>query len=136
MESRENREPVSHEPGQDTSHLSAPAKSGTKSKKPLVLLLVVVLVGAAVAGGLYLYKVNVLDPQAKEAAMKSAVKPSPSPKRLKPEEVMNKVLIDAASKEIEELKKGDDSTAVKNSTQAALSVGGNIDVSSLEKYKD
>jgi hypothetical protein len=86
-----------------------------------------VVVAALVAAGLYLYKVNVLDPQAKkEAAVKPT--PTPTPKRLSPEEQMSKTLTDGVDKQLAEMKKDDGhEDALKNSTQAAISVGSNLD---------
>lgn len=128
MESRETRDSDSNEPEQDTSHLSTKAAGRKKSSRKLVIALVLLVVVVAVAAGLYLYKIKVLDPQAaREQAALVKPSPSPTPKKLTPEEQMTKTLTDGVEKEMAELKKDDGSKdAIKNSTQAAISVGSNL----------
>ncbi len=129
MDSRDKRDSDDSVYVPDTSHLDTKVVTGKKksSKKPLAWLVVLVLVVAAGAGA-YFYKTNVLDKDANETVVTPTPTPSPTPKKLTAEEQMTAQLTGGVKKEIEELKKHDDNatTAIKNSTQAAISVGGNL----------
>lgn len=135
MDSREPKDSYDTGTKPDTSHLNSHVASGKKSSsKLLVWLVVLVVVVTAVAAGFYFYKTNVLDKEDnKETAVKTAPSKSPEPKKLQPEEQMTATLDDGIAKEMEELKKGDDTTAIKNSTQAASSVGSNLDEDQLKE---
>lgn len=138
MDARESRDSDDSGSKPDTSHLNTHVVSGKKSgSKLLVWLVVLVVVVAAGAAGFYFYKTNVLDKNNQETSVKPSPSKSPEPKRLQPEEQMTATLDDGIAKELDELKKGDDTTAIKNSTQAAISVGiGEDNMKELERLKN
>lgn len=139
MDARDSKDSNDSGPKPDTSHLNSHVVSGKKSgsKKLLVWLVVLVVVVAAGAAGFYFYKTNVLDERDQETAVKTSPSASPQPKKLQPEEQMSATLDDGIAKEMEELKSGDDTTVIKNSTQAAISVGiGEDNMKELERLKD
>lgn len=128
MDSREKRDSDDTGNSPDTSHLGTKVVTGKKSsKRPLVLLLVLVVV-VALGVGAYFYKTSVLDKDTdKEAAVKTSPSPSAAPKQLSPEEQMTAQLTNGVDSELKELKKDDGANdAIKNSTQAAASVGKDL----------
>ena len=138
MDSRESKDSGDSGFKPDTSHLNTHVVSGKKSgSKLLVWLVALVVVVTAGAAGFYFYKTNVLDKDNEEATVKVSPSKSPEPKKLQPEEQMSATLDDGIAKELEELKKGDDTSVIKNSTQAAISVGiGEDNMKELERLKD
>lgn len=139
MDSRESKDSGDSGSKPDTSHLNSHVVSGKKSSNKLVVWLVsLVVVAAAGFAGFYFYKTNVLDKDNnKEATVKTSPSKSPEPKKLQPEEQMTATLDNGIAKEMEELKKGDDTTVLKNSTQAAISVGiGEDNMKELERLKN
>lgn len=138
MDSRESKDSGDSGSKPDTSHLNSHVVSGKKSSsKLLVSLVVLVVVVAAGAAGYFFYKTNVLDKDSGEAAVTTSPSKSPAPKTLKPEEQMTASLDDGIAKEMDELKKGDDTSAIKNSTLAASSVGiGEANMKELERLSN
>lgn len=134
MDSREPKDSYDSGTKPDTSHLNSHVVSGKKSSSKLFFWLVgLVVVIITITASFYLYKTNVLDNEVSiETTVKTSSQKSLEPKKQKPEEQMSATLNDGIAKEMEELKKGDDTTAIKNSTQAAISVGSNLDEDKLK----
>lgn len=114
--------------GHETEHLASQVVVQKKSKKTLYIVIALVLaIIIAIVAGIYMYKVNVLDPQAeKEAAAQEVAEKSAENKKLTPEEQITASLTDNLKKQTEALKQNDDTKYIKNSTSAATSVGRDL----------